>query len=235
MSETDIQNTESTATPVETDVVDTNVETESKDKLFTQQDLDKIVADRVSRERRKYEKKYESVDVDTYHDMLTKAEKEKEDQLKAKGDFEQILKAQAEKKDAQINQLMQTVETIRVDGSLVDEASKAGSINPQQVAKLLKEQVRLADAGEVEILDSKTGQVRYKDDGTHMGISDLVQEFITANKHFLSATPSGMGTTSKVGDVGKAGEQLDISALDMQNPEHRKMYAEYRKKTGISK
>ena len=44
-----------------------------------------------------------------------------------------------------------------------------------------------------------------------------------------------MGTTSKVGDVGKAGEQLDISALDMQNPEHRKMYAEYRKKTGISK
>ena len=234
MSETDIQNTESTAAPVETDVVDTNVEAESKEKLFTQQDLDKIVADRVSRERRKYEKKYESVDVDTYHNMLTKAEKEKEEKLKAKGDFERILKDQAEKKDAQINQLMKTVETIRVDGSLVDEASKAGSINPQQVAKLLKDQVRLGEGGDVEILDPKTNQIRYKDDGTHMDIADLVKEFVTANKHFLAPTPSGMGSTSKVGDVGKAGEQLDITALDMKNPEHRKIYAEYRKKTGLA-
>tara|TARA_B100000029_G_C17572278_1_gene957047 strand:+ start:1753 stop:2433 length:681 start_codon:yes stop_codon:yes gene_type:complete len=221
MSEAEIKNTESTETPVEA--------TETQDKLFTQQDLDKIVADRVSRERRKYEKKYEGVDIDTYQDLMTKAEKEREDKLKAKGEFEKLLKEQAEKKDSQISQLMKTVETIKVDGSLVDEASKAGSINPQQVAQLLRNQVRLGEAGEVEITDPKTGQVRYKDDGTHMTVQNLVREFITANKHFLSATPSGMGTTgSRVGDAGKAGETLDITKLDMSKAKDREIYAQYK-------
>ena len=226
MSEAEnIENTESTETAVE--------QTETQEKLFTQQDLDKIVADRVSRERRKYDKKYEGVDVETYQDLMTKAEQERENKLKAKGEFEKLLKEQAEKKDAQINQLMKTVETIRVDGSLVDEASKAGSINPQQVAKLLRDQVRLGESGDVEITDPKTGQVRYKDDGTHMGVSELVDEFVTSNKHFLSATPSGMGTEgSKVGDKGKVGETLDISKLDMTRADHRQLYAEYRKQKG---
>ena len=108
MSEAEnIENTESTATPVDA--------TETQEKLFTQQDLDKIVADRVSRERRKYDKKYEGVDIDTYQDLMAKAEQEREEKLKAKGEFEKLLKEQADKKDAQISQLMKTVETIKVD------------------------------------------------------------------------------------------------------------------------
>ena len=226
MSEAEnIENTESTATPVD--------QTETQEKLFTQQDLDKIVADRVSRERRKYDKKYEGIDVDMYQDLMTKAEQEREEKLKAKGEFEKLLKEQAEKKDNQISQLMKTVETIKVDGSLVDEASKMGSINPQQVAQLLRGQVKLGAGGDVEITDPKTGQVRYNDKGEHLTISDLVKEFITANKHFLSATPSGMGTEgSKVGDKGKVGETLDISKLDMTRADHRQLYAEYRKQKG---
>ena len=58
MSETDnTQNTEPTQAPVEdTPSVET---TESEAKAFTQADLDKIVADRIARERRKFEKKYD--------------------------------------------------------------------------------------------------------------------------------------------------------------------------------
>tara|TARA_Y100001973_G_C5171198_1_gene319179 strand:- start:215 stop:898 length:684 start_codon:yes stop_codon:yes gene_type:complete len=227
MSEAEnIQNTESTEAPVET--------AETQEKLFTQQDLDKIVADRVSRERRKYDKKYEGVDVDTYQDLMDKAEKERENKLKAKGEFEKLLKEQADKKDAQINTLLKTVETIRVDGSLVDEASKAGSINPQQVAQLLRSQVKLGEGGDVEITDPKTGQVRYKENGTHMTVADLVSEFITSNKHFLSATPSGMGTDgSRVGDKGNVGETLDISKLDMSKAKDRELYAQYKAKRDV--
>lgn len=227
MSEAEnIENTESTATPVD--------QTETQEKLFTQQDLDKIVADRVSRERRKYDKKYEGIDVDMYQDLMSKAEQEREEKLKAKGEFEKLLKEQADKKDAQISQLMKTVETIRVDGSLVDEASKMGSINPQQVAQLLRNQVKLGDGGDVEITDPKTGQVRYNDKGEHLTVSDLVKEFMTANKHFLSATPSGMGTDgSKVGDKGKVGETLDISKLDMSKAADREIYAQYKAKRTV--
>lgn len=220
------QNTEPTEAPVETPTEDTG-------KTFTQADLDKVVADRVSRERRKYEKKYEGVDLEQYSELVQKAEKEQQDKLKAKGEFEKILKETVEKKDSQIDALLGQVRTIKIDGALLDTASRNKAVNPQQVATLLRSQVKLNDAGDVEIVDPKTGQTRYSDAGEHLSVDSLVQEFLTANPHFVSATPSGAGTTSKIGDAG-ASKSLDITKLDMRNPDHRKLYAAYRKDKGIS-
>lgn len=235
MSETDKQNTEPTQAPMKDqsmagEAVSTD---QSEAKTFTQADLDKVVADRVSRERRKYEKKYDGVDIDQYQDLVQKAEKERQAQLKAKGHFEELLKEQAEKKDAQINQLMSQVKNIRVDGALLDTASKFKAINPGQVATLIKDQVKLNETGDVEIVDPKTGQTRYKDDGNHMTIEDLTQEFLTASPHFVAASPSGAGTTSKIGEAGSS-EKLDITKLDMSRAEDRKAYAQYRKNNEIS-
>jgi hypothetical protein len=89
------------------------------------------------------------------------------------------------------------------------------------------------EAGDVEIVDPKSGQVRYKDDGNHLTVSDLVGEFLTANPHFVSATPSGSGSQSKIGDVAGSGEKVDISKLDMSKSSDRQKYAEYRKKAGL--
>ena len=230
MSEADTQNTEPTQAP--TAEVETT-EAENEARTFTQADLDKVVADRIARERRKFEKKYEGIDPEYYHELDQKAEKERQDKLKAKGEFEQILKQQAEKSQAQISQLMDQVKTIKVDGALLDTASKYKAVNPGQVVKLVKEQVRMNEAGDVEIVDPKTGQVKYKDDGNHYTIDDLTKEFLTANPHFVEATPAGSGTTSKIGDAG-GGEKLDISKLDMSKPEDRQRYADYRKKAGLA-
>ena len=166
MSETDnTQNTELTQAPVEdTPSVAT---TESEAKAFTQADLDKIVADRIARERRKFEKKYEGIDPEYYSELANKAEKEKQDKLKAKGEFEQILKQQAEKSQATIDTLLNQVKTIKVDGSLLDAASKFKAVNPGQVATLIKDQVKMNEAGDVEIVDPKTKQVRYNAKGEH--------------------------------------------------------------------
>jgi hypothetical protein len=230
MSETEtnkVENTEPTEAPV-------NEITEDTGKNFSQADMDKVVQDRVSRVKRQYDKKYEDVDLETYHDLVQRQEKEKQDKLKAKGEFEKLLKDQADKKDTQIQSLLKTVQTIKVDGSLLDTASKYKAVNPQQVATLMKEQVKMNEAGDVEIVDPKTGQVRYNDKGEHLSVTDAVQEFLTANPHFVAATPSGAGASSKIGDVG-SGEKLDISKLDMNNPADRKVYSEYRKKVGLSR
>tara|TARA_Y100000114_G_scaffold42516_1_gene37826 strand:- start:324 stop:1022 length:699 start_codon:yes stop_codon:yes gene_type:complete len=227
------QNTEQTQAPVETDAPATE-DAVTEAKTFTQADLDKIVADRVSRERRKFEKKYEGIDPEYYTELSAKAEKEKQDKLKAKGEFEQILKDSMSKKDEQINALLNQVKTIKVDGNLLDTASKHKAINPGQVTQLLKDQVQMNEAGDVEIVDPKTKQVRYNDKGEHLSVSELVEEFLTANPHFVAATPSGAGTTSKVGDAGSS-EKFDITKLDMSKPEDRKIYAEYRKQHGISR
>ena len=233
MSELDnTTNTEQTEAPVETTTNDVE-KTETQDKTFTQAELDRVVADRIARERRKFEKKYEGIDPEYFHELNQKAEKEKQDKLKAKGEFEQILKAQAEKKDAQINTLLDQVKTIKIDGALLDTASKYKAVNPGQVVKLIKDQVKMNEAGDVEIVDPKTGQVRYNDKGDHITIDDLTKDFLNSNPHFVEATPSGGGTTSKVGDAG-GGEKLDISKLDMSKPADRQKYAEYRKKAGLA-
>jgi len=230
MSEAETQNTEPTqAQPAE--VESTEADTEAR--TFTQADLDKVVADRIARERRKFEKKYEGIDPEYYSELSAKAEKEKQDKLKAKGEFEQILKQQAEKSQAQINSLMDQVKTIKVDGALLDTASKYKAVNPGQVVKLIKEQVKMNEVGDVEIVDPKSGQVRYNEKGDPITIDELTKEFLNSNPHFVEASPSGSGTTSKIGDAG-GGEKFDISKLDMNKPEDRQRYAEYRKKAGLS-
>jgi len=230
MSETEMKNTE--PTQAQTDAVD-NTESSIEEKTFTQADLDKVVADRIARERRKFEKRYEGIDPEYYNELSAKAEKEKQDKLKAKGEFEQILKDTVSKKDEQINQLMNQVKTIKVDGSLLDTASKYKAVNPGQVSQLLKDQVKMNEAGDVEIVDPKTGQVRYNDKGEHLTISELVGEFLTTNPHFVAATPAGSGASSKVGDVGSS-EKFDITKLDMSRADDRAKYAEYRKQKGMS-
>ncbi len=230
---TDMEN--KTAEPTEAQTQETEAtasEQSTQEQKFSQADIDKIVADRIARERRKFEKKYEGVDVDQYKELTAKQEKEREDRLKAKGEFEKILKETVNKKDSTIQTLQSQISSIKVDGALVDTASKYRAISPNQVVKLLKEQVRLNESGDVEVVDAKTGQTRYGEDGTHLTIDSLVKEFITENPHFVAAGPAGSGSTSRVGDSG-AGETLDISKLDMSNAEHRKIYAEYRKKSGI--
>jgi hypothetical protein len=231
MSETE-QNTELTQAQTDVEATATTDSGTEESKTFTQADLDKVVADRIARERRKFEKKYEGIDPEYYNELSAKAEKEKQDKLKAKGEFEQILKDSMSKKDEQINQLLSQVKTIKVDGTLLDTASKLKAVNPGQVSTLLKDQVRMNEAGDVEIVDPKTQQVRYNDKGEHYTISDLVSEFLTTNPHFVAATPAGSGATSKVGDVG-SGEKLDITKLDMSKADDRKVYAEYRKQKGI--
>ena len=230
---TDMEN--KTAEPTEAQTQETEAtasEQSTQEQKFSQADIDKIVADRIARERRKSEKKYEGVDVDQYKELTAKQEKEREDRLKAKGEFERVLKETVDKKDSTIQTLQNQISSIKVDGALVDTASKYRAISPNQVVKLLKDQVRLNETGDVEVVDAKTGQTRYGDDGTHLTIDSLVKEFITENPHFVAAGPAGSGSTSKVGDSG-AGETLDISKLDMSNAEHRKIYADYRKKSGL--
>tara|TARA_S200002703_G_scaffold151435_1_gene150843 strand:- start:70 stop:774 length:705 start_codon:yes stop_codon:yes gene_type:complete len=230
---TDMEN--KTAEPTEAQTQETEAtasEQSTQEQKFSQADIDKIVADRIARERRKFEKKYEGVDVDQYKELTAKQEKEREDRLKAKGEFEKILKETVDKNRATIETLQSQISSIKVDGALVDTASKYRAISPNQVVKLLKEQVRLNESGDVEVVDAKTGQTRYGEDGTHLTIDSLVKEFITENPHFVAAGPAGSGSTSRVGDSG-AGETLDISKLDMSNAEHRKIYADYRKKSGL--
>ena len=60
----------------------------------------------------------------------------------------------------------------------------------------------------------------------------MVNEFLTANPHFVSAGPQGSGTGQGVGKQTPVVDN-DVTKLNMQNPEHRKRYREIMQAKGI--
>jgi hypothetical protein len=202
-------------------------------KTFTQEDLDKIVKDRLDRERKRVQKQYEGVDVDKYREMMEAEEQTRLEQQKARGEFEKVLQETVAKKDANIQQLQNELHSIKVDGNLLNAASSQGAINPQQVVSLLKSNIRLGADGEVEVLDND-GSVRFTEAGTAMSVNDLVDEFMSQNPHFKSAGPSGSGSRSAVADsVGSQPGKVDTSKLNMNDPKDREVYRQYMKSKGI--
>ena len=117
---------------------------------------------------------------------------------------------------------------VKVDGALLNAASKHKAINPDQVVKLVRDQVKMSETGQVEIVDPKTGNTRYTESGEPLDIDNAVQDWLRANPHFVSAGPSGSGATSNQNPEGV--KQVDINKLDLKDPEQRKLYAEMRKK-----
>lgn len=215
--------------------VDENITAENQEqtdsKAFSQEDVDRILKDRLERERKRFEKKYADVDVDKYRELMEREENTRLEEQKKRGEFEKILQETVQKKDQQINDIRQQLHSIKVEGSLLNAASAKRAVNPQQVVALLNNQIRLGDAGDAEVVDTN-GQVRYTDQGTAMTPDQLVEEFLSANPHFVSAGPSGSGAQSSVANSTKVGS-VDLNSLDMSNPDDRKIYKEAMKKKGI--
>jgi len=219
----DEQKTEQEQQPVENKVEEV---VEEKEPMVSQSEVDKIVERRLAREKSKYEKMYSGIDPEQARKLLEEKEnKEMEDQ-KARGEFEKILKEQAEKSNKEIAGLRSEIEKVKVDGALLNAASKNQAINPEQVKDLLKGNVKLTDDGKVEIL-AENKQPIYNKDGDLKSIDEYVKDFITENPHFQTATPSGSGSQANLGKVDA--KPFNLADLDMTKPEDRKQYAEYKK------
>jgi len=200
-------------------------------KTYTEQEFKDAMAAVKSRAEDKVLRKYSDVDLDKYRNLVAQEEERKISEQKKKGEFEAILKEQAEKSNARINSLHTELTKIKVDGALLNAASVKKAINPEQVAQLVRNQVKMSDTGEVEVIDSKSGQTRYNDNGDPLTPVQLVEDFLKSNPHFVQAGPAGGGSQSSVSAEPVDG--MDPMKLDMKNPEHRKIYAKYRKEQGI--
>jgi hypothetical protein len=228
-----------TDTKVETTAVQPEVikntpsqdEVSTEPKTYTQEQVDAIASKVRKTEESKVLRKFDGVDVEKYQSLIAKEEQAQLAEQKRKGEFEKILQAQAEKANARITSLTGELTKIKVDGALLNSASTKKAISPEQVVRLVRDQVKMSETGEVEVLDAKTGQTRYSDTGEALSVDGLVEEFLKSNPHFVQAGPAGGG--SKSNTQTDAPLDVDIAKLDMTNPEHRKLYSEYRKKQGI--
>jgi hypothetical protein len=200
-------------------------------KTFTQEEVNAILARTKTQIEKKFSSKYEDLgDPEELRTIKTEWEKKQQEQQIKRGEFERTLQELAAKKDAEIQKRDSIIKEYKVNSPLLSAAAKYRAVAPEQVKELLHSNVRLNGDGEVEVV-SRDGSVRYKDNGSAYEVEDLVREFLDSNPHFVSASPATTNTKSNVATGSPS--KVDISSLDMQNPEHRKLYAEYRKTSGI--
>jgi hypothetical protein len=190
-------------------------------KTYTAEEFNNAMASVRKKTEANVLKKFQDVDVEKYRDLVQREEQRLLDEQKKRGEFEKILKETAEKKDQAINQLRNQLNSIKVDGALLNTASKYRAVNPEQVVQLVKGKVRLNETGEVEVIGDN-GTPRYTESGELMSVDGYVKEFLQSNPHFVQAGPSGSGSTSNTNS--KTVQEVDISKLDMNNPEHRRMF-----------
>lgn len=221
---------ETLANDTVTDTTGDNLENlANASKTYTQEEFDRHMAGLKASIAKKYEKQLsiysELGDVEQLKQLKTEAEKRQAEQQLKRGEFEKILQEKAMRWETEIQKRDSVIKEYKVNTPLLSAAANMRAVAPEQVKALLSNNVRLNADGEVEVVDSK-GTVRYNDQGAPLSVEDLVREFLSANPHFVQSAPATTNTkSSHVAD----GNKIDISKLDMKNPEHRKIYAAARK------
>ena len=200
---------------------------EQPTNTFTQDEVNNIVERRLAKERGSMYKKLGVEDWDIAVNAVKTQKDLEEKQRIQKGEFEEILKTRTQEHQKEKTQLENQLKDIKINKSLLSSASKNKAINPDQVVELLKGNIKLNETGNVEILDNN-GIARYNKLGELLSTDELVQEFLTQNPHFVSATPSGSGSVSNV-DRQELNKPFNLSDLNFNNPEDRKKYAEYKR------
>lgn len=153
-------------------------------KTLTQDEVDRIIQERVARERAKYA---------DYDDLKAKAEKA--DELEAEGQSELEKARSAAEKAAQgqtaaeqkaTEALQQAQETVR-RAAVVMEAAKAGAVDPEDVHALLSAR------GFAFTKDDKKLEVTIGDDGQVTGAEEVVNAFLEEKPNLVGETPPGPG------------------------------------------
>jgi hypothetical protein len=221
----------SLATTQATDALDTSQDAAGTvQRTYSQEEFDNAMAKMKASVLKRAAKPYEELgDIEELRTIKSEWELKKQQEQVKRGEFEKILQDMAAKKDAEIAKRDRVIQEYKVDVPLVTTAAKLRSVNPEQVKSLLRGQVRMNQDGEVEVVD-QSGKVRYTDQGQPWGVENLVQDFLAANPHFVQATPATSQGRSSISAASP--QRVDITSLDMKNPEHRKIYAEYRKTRG---
>jgi len=207
------------------ETVETPKEAKVDAKAFTEDQVEAIVQRRLDRYKKTVSNKLDGVDIEEAKKLIEEKKQKEQELALQRGEFEKVMKETVSKKDQEISKLVSELQKIRIDEQLINTASNLKAINPNEVKALLRNSVKLNDSGSVEVI-SENGTPRYTDKGEAMNVSDLVSEYLNNNPHHLSATPSGTGSQSAIG--GSTPQPMKMSDLDMNNPEHRKIYKEMR-------
>ena len=155
---------------------------------FTQADVDRIVADRLGRERQKFA---------DYDALKERAEKWAEYEAAQKTELERLREAR-EQAEAQAAEAIATANERLLRAEFVAVAAQAGALHPEDA-------FRLADRSAVSLAD----------DGTAQGVEEAVQELLEAGRLPLRDKPVAPGLDGGAGS-GQRGNNAEVKPTPEQ-------------------
>ena len=203
-------------------------DTTPADRTYTQRDVDDMMARMKSSLTKKLSSRYEDLgDPDELRAIVEQHKKREHDNAMRRGEFDKIMAELASKKDAEIAKRDDIIREFKIEQPLINLAAQYKSVNPEQVKALLRAGVRLNEDGEVEVIDSKTQQVKYRNDGKPYDVESYVREFLDLNPHFVAASPATTNTQTNVGKINA--NTFDLKKLDLTRADHREQYKQAKK------
>lgn len=199
---------------------------EHQTKTFTQEELDKIVADRLARERKKYEK---YADYDEMKAKLAEYEKEREERERAEMTELERFKTDLEKVTGEKSALEQELVRLR-------EQMKQDKIRHEFTKAASSAGITHVDDAYV-LAQSDLARVTFDDDGNVVGIDEVVKALVE-NKPFLvgKKEPESIGGPNNPPANGKTAEktleELAEKARKSGRPEDRVAYLKAKAQLG---
>lgn len=186
-----------------------------------QDEIDRIVQQRLERERKKYDEKLESLGFKSFEEIaeLKRQQKEREEkELEEQQRYKELLEKTRSEKDAELaklrEQLQQTQSTYRqttAERQLLEAAAAAEAVAPAQVASLLRSNIQIDDEGKSYVV-GPDGQRMTDGKGNELSVEAYVKAFIEENPHFQRAAGGrGAGGSPPGKGGGGAGGGFDPS------------------------
>ena len=175
------------------------LEAAGKDGKFTQEDIDRVVQDRLGREKTKYTDYDDLKKFKDDHAVNEDAQKQKD--LEAKNNYEELKKGWLEKENNFNKALAEkdgAFKSLKIDNALGAEVAAQNAY--PEAKEVLKTLVTLSDDG--------TPQMKGKDQvGNEVAITltEGVKKFLEDRPHLVKASPGSGGGTPPAGGGGGAG------------------------------
>jgi hypothetical protein len=179
------------------------VEPPQEDNRLTQDEVNRVVQQRLERERQQFQKQLKDLGFDQGLDGLKntleqqkEAERQKLEEAKQYKTLYEQVRAEKDQELQRKEQELQSIRTQhqneRVNSTLTAAASKA--INPGQVVALVKDRVKVSDDGTMYVVDDM-GNRMTDGVGNMLTPRQYVETFLEQNPHFKPAS-SGRGGNS---------------------------------------
>lgn len=188
-----------------------------------QEQIDAIIQDRLARERRTQEERLKELGFGSWDDiksLVAQNRKREEDELISQQKFKELADKIRVEKDAEIAKLSaeraaleQQARRQSIERTVLAAATSHNAVAPDQVAALLRDQVRIGDDGKAFVA-GPDGQPMTDGKGNQLSVEVFVSKFLENNPHFVRAAPgAGAGGRAATGTVPTA-QSFDMSRVN---------------------